>query len=133
MKRTLALVLALLLLLPACSSNNPEEIAGETVSAEVSANEGTAEEAVPEETEYAPDLPDVKYDGEEFRVLYRTSSHSYAVDDVFVESDSTWTGWQYCMSTYYADLTVYGHSIRNVEMEAIPHNRMQLTPEDYYL
>jgi hypothetical protein len=85
MKRTLALVLALLLLLPACSSNNPEEIAGETVSAEVSANEGTAEEAVPEETEYAPDLPDVKYDGEEFRVLYRTSSYAYATTDIFVE------------------------------------------------
>ena len=87
MKRTLALLLALLFvpLLPACASDNPEDSAGETASADVSAEAGAADETVPEETEYAPDLPDVKYDGAEFRVLYRDSSHSYRMKDAFVE------------------------------------------------
>ncbi len=83
MKRTFALLLALLLLplMPSCASENPESTVGETVSSEA----GTTAETVPEETEYVPDLPDVKYDGAEFRVLYRDSSHSYTMEDVFVE------------------------------------------------
>ncbi len=83
MKRTLTLILAFLFLLSACASENPEDTVGETSSADVP--EGTVAEAVPEETEYAPDLPDVTYEGEEFRVLYRNNAGSYNNTDVFSE------------------------------------------------
>ena len=73
------------MLLPACSSETSENAAGETVSADIASEDGTAEEAAAEETEYAPDLPDVNYEGKEFRVLYRNNASSYNNTDVFSE------------------------------------------------
>ena len=106
MKRNIALLLALLMLLPACASENPEETADATVSADVSAEAGAVEEAAAEEDEYAPDLPDVKYDGAEFRVLYRTSSYAYATNDIFVEG----------LTGEITNDAVYN---RNIEMEEL--------------
>ncbi len=80
MKRTLTITLALLLLLSACGSADPAE---ENDTAAIGAAET---ETLPAETEYAPDLPDVTYDGAELRVLYRDGTHAYNTLDVFTDA-----------------------------------------------
>ncbi len=61
-----------------CGTDSPVETdSGDTVSAVVE------ETAV--ETELTPDLPEVKYDGTEFRMMYRYGSHAYNVTDMWVE------------------------------------------------
>ena len=83
MKRTLALILALLLMLPSCASENPEDDVVETDPSDV------FETVAEEETDLRRNgishgLPDETYDGEDFRVLYRDAA-SYTMSDAFVE------------------------------------------------
>jgi len=67
----IAVLLALLMLLPACSEQT------ETDESESSAADESITETVPEETEYKPDLPDVTYEGEDFKVLYKWNTGNY--------------------------------------------------------
>ena len=43
------------------------------------------ETTVNEVTETAPDLPDVTFAGEEFRIMYRHGAHEYNIEDIWVE------------------------------------------------
>ncbi len=78
-KRFISIALLAAMLLASCSADST----GETTdtAAETTANLET--EATPEETEYAPDLPDVTFSGEDFRVLYRIGTHAYNGTDIF--------------------------------------------------
>lgn len=91
MKRSLSLMLALLMLLSSCS-NQPAETQSESESApaetqsggETAPTETAPAETVPEETEVSP-IPDVTFDGQDFGVLHRLGSWAYDVGDIFVE------------------------------------------------
>ena len=92
MKRSLSLMLALLMLLSSCGSQTAEtQSGGQNAPAETQSGVETApaetvpEETIPEETELTPDLPDVTYDGEKLNVLTRIGSWAYDVSDVFSE------------------------------------------------
>ena len=72
----IAVLLALLMLLPACSKQT------ETGESESSVEATEAAETVPEETEYKPDLPDVRYDGEDFKVMYKSMQNFYTATEL---------------------------------------------------
>jgi len=94
MKRIAAFILAALILsscatetIPAETKNDgqnqlPEETAG---SSETSGAEESDEEYKTYQYAYRPDLPDVGYDGGEFRVLYDDAENTYEITDVFSE------------------------------------------------
>ena len=73
MKKTLAIVLALLMLVPALASCS-EQTSGEDTSGTTTPTAG-AEETVPEETEAPDPFADVDFDGREFR-FYMTFFHA---------------------------------------------------------
>lgn len=83
---TLLLVIAALLLaegqmLISCGGDTNTETtppAGDTVD--------TSTDTTPAETELTPDIPDIRYDDEDFRMLYRYGSHAYNIEDIWVES-----------------------------------------------
>lgn len=77
--RMTALLLAILMILPACSEQTTVE------ESESSASSDEVIETVPEETEYMPDLPDVRYDGEDFKVCYQSGALAYNIKDLIVE------------------------------------------------
>lgn len=87
MKRSISLMLTLLMLLSSCGSQTAEtQSGGQNAPAETQSGVETAPaETVPEETELTPDLPDVTYDGEKLNVLTRIGSWAYDVSDVFSE------------------------------------------------
>lgn len=82
MKRIFSLFLALLLLASCAVSTDPEEPAQNSDGQ----SDASAETAEPETDDYPPcPVPDVTFDGKEFRVLYRQSGYAYDVDDAFSE------------------------------------------------
>ncbi len=78
MKNCLTLILAMLLL-ASCAANTESDTPESTE--ETAALQET--EATPAETEYAPNLPEVTFNGEDFRVLYRIGTHAYNGTDIF--------------------------------------------------
>ena len=40
------------------------------------------------DTEIRPELPDVTFEGEEFRIMYRYNSHAYNIEDIWVEAQN---------------------------------------------
>ncbi len=76
-KQYLALLLLGAMFLSACGGADDKETdTAETV---------TAEGGVTTETGIIPDIPDVTFDGEEFRIMYRYGSHAYNIEDIWVE------------------------------------------------
>ena len=76
-KQYLALLLLGAMLLSACSGADDKETdTAETV---------TAEGGVTTETGIIPDIPDVTFENEEFRIMYRYGSHAYNIEDIWVE------------------------------------------------
>ena len=76
-KQYLALLLLGAMLLSACGGADDKET--DTVESV------TAEGGVTTETGIIPDIPDVTFENEEFRIMYRYGSHAYNIEDIWVE------------------------------------------------
>lgn len=79
-KRLLLIALVVALLLSSCGGGNTET----TTTTDPAQVAETTETVV--ETELTPDIPDVRYDDAEFRILYRYGAHAYNIEDIWVES-----------------------------------------------
>jgi len=80
MTRTVSLLMAVSLLFAGCGggeTNNDESVSLDTIETETE---------IQTETVLVPDLPEVTYDGADFRIMYRNGSHAYNVTDVWVEA-----------------------------------------------
>ncbi len=73
---SLVLLLSASLLLAACGNTEPP--------AETTALTDTAQ-TTPIQSELMPDIPNVTFEGEEFRIMYRYGAASYNIEDIWVE------------------------------------------------
>jgi len=76
-KKVYALMLAAAMLLASCGTTEPVDTTADTT--------GTVD-TPPAETEIMPNIPDVTFKGEEFRMMYRYGADSYNMDDIWVEN-----------------------------------------------
>ena len=87
-KQITALTLLCATLLAACSPASPAPVTTESGEDLTSPPVGTesAEVTTAAEPEITPDIPEITYDGEEFRIMYRFGAHAYNIKDIWVES-----------------------------------------------
>ena len=78
-KNALILLLTASMLLAACGGTEP--------TVETTAPVDSAE-TTPAETELVPDIPDVTFEGEELRIMYRYGAHAYNIEDIWVEDQN---------------------------------------------
>ena len=84
MKKRTAFLLALLMLLTACSSANPEtpDAAGDADTANPTA--AAEEETIPEETEIQDELPEISFEGSDYVILTRNCCESHT-NGIYIE------------------------------------------------
>lgn len=78
-KRLVLFALVSALLLSSCGGGTEE-------TKETTPQNGVDTTETVVETELTPDIPDVRYDDTEFRILYRYGAHAYNIEDIWVES-----------------------------------------------
>ena len=84
MKRTVSLLLSLLLLASCAAGNAPEETAQTAAPAQQESPPSGDAETEEEDGRICP-VPDVTYEGKDFRVVYPSGTGSYCVTDAFAE------------------------------------------------
>ena len=79
-KRITALIIMAAMLLVSCG--------GEPSDTKTTSTSDIVQDSTTAETEITPELPDVTFEGEEFRIMYRYGSHAYNIEDIWVEAQN---------------------------------------------
>jgi len=130
-KRFIALILTVLMLLPAivaCASDDAGKPADSTPPAEgTQAPASTAPTAT--EPDYKPQLPEVRYDGEQLVIVHRSPDETYYAE-IYIQAEDI-TGDVLNDSVYRRNLAVeekYGIDIVSV-IEASPHSAISIAAQ----